>query len=81
MRDGVETTYSYDLDDKLLTAGETSYGYDANGNLLSQTDGDHHCVRLGLREPLNECHGIVRDRRDSRMTRTATAWRDRQAGI
>ena len=31
VRDGVETTYSYDVDDKLLTAGVTSYGYDANG--------------------------------------------------
>jgi len=39
VRDGGETLYSYDADDRLLSDGATSYGYDASGNLVSQTTG------------------------------------------
>ena len=37
VRDGVATGYTYDQNDRLLTAGATSYEYDSKGNLLSQT--------------------------------------------
>lgn len=37
--DGVTTLYSYDANDRLLSAGGTSYRYDAQGNLLSEEDG------------------------------------------
>lgn len=36
--DGLTTTnYSYDINDRILSAGTTSYTYDANGNTLSET--------------------------------------------
>jgi len=34
---GVSKTFSYDLNDRLLSAGSTSYTYDNNGNTLSST--------------------------------------------
>ena len=37
VRDGVATDFSYDVDDRLLSAGGTTYTYDHNGNLVSQT--------------------------------------------
>jgi RHS repeat-associated protein len=39
VRNGVQTLYTYDADDRLLTAGATSYTYDPKGNLLSRTTG------------------------------------------
>ena len=36
---GVERTYSYDNNDRVLTAGDSSFAYDENGNTLSETDG------------------------------------------
>ncbi len=35
VRDGAATAYSYDVDDRLLTAGASTYGWDANGNLVT----------------------------------------------
>ena len=35
---GVQTAYSYDENDRLLSAGGVLYAYDAQGNTLSQTD-------------------------------------------
>ena len=37
VRNGVEVAYTYDANDRMLTAGGTSYGYDANGSRVSQT--------------------------------------------
>lgn len=37
--DGSSTTYIYDMNDRLNSAGSKVYGYDANGNLTSLTDG------------------------------------------
>ncbi|MBX2999575.1 MAG: RHS repeat protein [Caldilineaceae bacterium] len=37
-RGGALTGYTYDANDRLLTAGSESFGYDANGNLISHTD-------------------------------------------
>ncbi len=37
--DGVTTSFDYDLNDRLLTAGSVTYGYDDQGNQLSITDG------------------------------------------
>jgi RHS repeat-associated protein len=36
---GVSTSYSYDDNDRLTSAGGDSYNYDANGNTLSRTEG------------------------------------------
>src|SRR5690606_4098757 len=36
--DGVTTRYSYDLNDRLLSAGNTTYTYDNNGNTLTETE-------------------------------------------
>ena len=33
------TPYTYDADDRMLSAGSTSYGYDNNGNQISKTTG------------------------------------------
>lgn len=33
------TSYAYDADDRMLSAGTTSYGYDNNGNQVSKTTG------------------------------------------
>lgn len=38
---GVSTTYSYDDNDRLLTAGATTYGYDDQGNQLTVTEGSN----------------------------------------
>jgi len=35
---GAGVLYSYDVTDKLLSAGDITYGYDATGNLISRTD-------------------------------------------
>ena len=37
-RDGVVTAYTYDVNDRLQSAGTVSYGYDANGNMIQKTD-------------------------------------------
>lgn len=39
VRDGVETLYTYDPNNRLLTENGTLYSYDANGNRLSKTSG------------------------------------------
>jgi len=39
LRNGVETLYNYDLNDRLQTAGSKSYVYDANGNTIQKVDG------------------------------------------
>ena len=39
VRHGVQTDYTYDTNDQLLTAGGVTYGYDANGNQTSRTAG------------------------------------------
>ncbi|MEO8345815.1 MAG: PASTA domain-containing protein, partial [Betaproteobacteria bacterium] len=36
---GTPTTYSYDLDDRLLSDGTANYTHDANGNLTAKTGG------------------------------------------
>ncbi|MEM7127255.1 MAG: RHS repeat-associated core domain-containing protein [Chloroflexota bacterium] len=36
---GVATTYTYDANLRLLSAGAVAYGYDNNGNMVSQVDG------------------------------------------
>jgi RHS repeat-associated protein len=38
-RNGATTSYTYDVDDRLLAAGPATYAYDANGNLVSRTFG------------------------------------------
>ena len=38
------TTYTYDAQDRLLTAGNTTYGYTANGELSSKSKSVH--IRL-----------------------------------
>lgn len=35
VRDGVTTAYSYDVDDRLVTAGASTFAWDVNGNLVS----------------------------------------------
>ncbi|MFO1311988.1 MAG: PASTA domain-containing protein [Burkholderiales bacterium] len=35
VRDGVATAYSYDVDDRLVTAGASTMAWDVNGNLVS----------------------------------------------
>jgi choice-of-anchor A domain-containing protein/RHS repeat-associated protein len=35
--DGVQTAYSYDMNDRLQQTGGTVYGYDDNGNTISET--------------------------------------------
>ena len=39
VRDGQETLYTYDANDRLLKAGGVTYTYDANGNTVQMTDG------------------------------------------
>ncbi|GAF84076.1 unnamed protein product, partial [marine sediment metagenome] len=36
--DGVPTSYIYDADNRLLSAGTTNYSYDNNGNLVTKTN-------------------------------------------
>ena len=37
VRDGVVTNYTYDDDNRLLSAGSVTYAWDANGNMVSRT--------------------------------------------
>ncbi|MDW8321906.1 MAG: RHS repeat-associated core domain-containing protein [Armatimonadota bacterium] len=37
VKDGVVTNYTYDDDNRLLSAGSVTYGWDANGNMVSRT--------------------------------------------
>lgn len=39
VRDGTLTSYSYDVNDRLLAEGGNGYAYDANGNLTSRSNG------------------------------------------
>lgn len=39
VKDGISTTFTYDVNDRLLSDGTATYTYDANGNLTTQTAG------------------------------------------
>ena len=39
IRDGTPTTFTYDVNDRLVSDGATTYAWDANGNLVSRTQG------------------------------------------
>ncbi len=39
VRDGTPTAFTYDVDDRILTAGAATYVWNANGNLVSRTLG------------------------------------------
>jgi RHS repeat-associated protein len=39
VRDGTATGYTYDVDDRLLSAGAAAFTYDVNGNVVSRTLG------------------------------------------
>lgn len=39
VRDGVETLYAYDANDRLLSAGSLAFAYDNNGNTIQMTTG------------------------------------------
>ena len=72
-RNGATTTYAYDVDDRLLSAGSANYAYDGNGNLLSRTIGGVPPATSGV--PTTGSYGQAEPEaaRSSPTMRTATA--------